>query len=99
MAYTKSVCVVTSLLHIHFMCNISYKKEKKEGDSLKRRKVKSIKQLGNTGTQLEKEVAAMEEAMKQHNIEENCQKLIDGLMPQIKDMERTLYGTYHRNII
>ena len=29
----------------------------------------------------------------------NCQKLIDGLMPQIKDMERTLYGTYHRNII
>ena len=59
------------------MCNISYIKEKKEGDSLKRRKVKSIKQLGNTGTQLEKEVAAMEEAMKQHNIEENCQKLID----------------------
>ena len=99
MAYTKSVCVVTSLLRIHFMCNISYIKEKKEGDSLKRRKVKSIKQLGNTGTQLEKEVAAMEEAMKQHNIEENCQKLIDGLMPQIKDMERTLYGTYHRNII
>ena len=66
---------------------------------MKRKKVKSIKQLGNTGTQLEKEVAAMEEAMKQHNIEENCQKLIDGLMPQIKDMERTLYGTYHRNII
>ena len=57
---------------------------------MKRKKVKSIKQLGNTGTQLEKEVAAMEEAMKQHNIEENCQKLIDGLMPQIKDMERTL---------
>ena len=28
----------------------------------------------------------------------NCQKLIDGLMPQIKDMERTLYGTYHRKI-
>ena len=51
---------------------------------MKRKKVKSIKQLGNTGTQLEKEVAAMEEAMKQHNIEENCQKLIDGLMPQIK---------------
>ena len=66
---------------------------------MKRKKVKFIKQLGNTGTQLEKEVAAMEEAMKQHNIEENCQKLIDGLMPQIKDMERTLYGTYHRNII
>ena len=44
---------------------------------MKRKKVKSIKQLGNTGTQLEKEVAAMEEAMKQHNIEENCQKLID----------------------
>ena len=99
MAYTKSVCVVTSLLHIHFMCNISYIKEKKEGDSLKRRKVKSIKQLGNTGTQLEKEVAAMEESMKQHNIEENCQKLIDGLMPQIKDMERTLYGTYHRILL
>ena len=99
MAYTKSVCVVTSLLHIHFMYNISYIKEKKEGDSLKRRKVKSIKQLGNTGTQLEKEVAAMEESMKQHNIDENCQKLIDGLMPQIKDMEQTLYGTYHRNII
>ena len=58
---------------------------------MKRKKVKFIKQLGNTGTQLEKEVAAMEEAMKQHNIEENCQKLIDGLMPQIKDMERTLY--------
>ena len=69
-----------------------------KNDLSKRKKVKSIKQLGNTGTQLEKEVAAMEEAMKQHNIEENCQKLIDGLMPQIKDMERTLYGTYHRNI-
>ena len=66
---------------------------------MKRKKVKFIKQLGNTGTQLEKEVAAMEEAMKQHNIEENGEKLIDGLMPQIKDMERTLYGTYHRNII
>ena len=57
---------------------------------MKRKKVKSVKQLGNTGTKLEKEVAAMEEAMRQHNIEENCKQLIDELMPQIKTMEQTL---------
>lgn len=32
----------------------------------------------------------MEEAMRQHNIEENCKQLIDELMPQIKTMEQTL---------
>lgn len=74
-------------------------KERGETIPLKRKKVKSVKQLGNTGTKLEKEVAAMEEAMKQHDIERNCKQLIDELMPQIKTMEQTLFGTYHRNII
>ena len=53
----------------------------------------------STGTKLQKEVAAMEEAMKQHHIEEQCQLLIDEMMPQIKRLERSLSGTYHRNII
>ena len=55
--------------------------------------------MGSTGTKLQKEVAAMEEAMKQHHIEEQCQLLIDEMMPQIKRLGRSLSGTYHRNII
>ena len=44
---------------------------------MKKKKVKPLKQMGTTGTKLQKEVAAMEEAMKQHHIEEQCQLLID----------------------
>ena len=44
---------------------------------MKKKKVKPVKQMGSTGTKLQKEVAAMEEAMKQHHIEEQCQLLID----------------------
>ena len=66
---------------------------------MKKKKVKPVKQMGSTGTKLQKEVAAMEEAMKQHHIEEQCQLLIDEMMPQIKRLERSLSGTYHRNII
>ena len=51
---------------------------------MKKKKVKPVKQMGSTGTKLQKEVAAMEEAMKQHHIEEQCQLLIDEMMPQIK---------------
>ena len=65
---------------------------------MKKKKVKPVKQMGTTGTKLQKEVAAMEEAMKQHHIEEQCQLLIDEMMPQIKRLERSLSGTYHRNI-
>ena len=66
---------------------------------MKKKKVKPVKQMGSTGTKLQKEVAAMEEAMKQHHIEEQCQLLIDEMMPQIKRLGRSLSGTYHRNII
>ena len=66
---------------------------------MKKKKVKPVKQMGSTGTKFQKEVAAMEEAMKQHHIEEQCQLLIDEMMPQIKRLERSLSGTYHRNII
>lgn len=55
-----------------------------------KKKVKPVKQMGTTGTKLQKEVAAMEEAMKQHHIEEQCQLLIDEMMPQIKRFERSL---------
>ena len=65
---------------------------------MKKKKVKPVKQMGNTGTKLQKEVAAMERNMKQHHIEEQCQLLIDEMMPKIKRLERTLYGTYHRKI-
>ena len=54
---------------------------------MKKKKVKPVKQMGSTGTKLQKEVAAMEEAMKQHHIEEQCQLLIDEMMPQIKRLE------------
>ena len=47
---------------------------------MKKKKVKPVKQMGSTGTKLQKEVAAMEEAMKQHHIEEQCQLLIDEMM-------------------
>ena len=55
--------------------------------------------MGTTGTKFQKEVAVMENDMKQHHIEEQCQLLIDEMMPHIKRLERTLSGTYHRNII
>ena len=43
---------------------------------MKKKKVKPVKQMGSTGTKLQKEVAAMEEAMKQHHIEEQCPESI-----------------------
>ena len=66
---------------------------------MKKKKVKPVKQMGSTGTKLQKEVAAMEEAMKQHHIEEQCQLLIDEMMPQIKRLGRSLSGTYHQSIV
>ena len=43
---------------------------------MKKKKVKPVKQMGSTGTKLQKEVAAMEEAMKQHHIENNANCLL-----------------------
>ena len=66
---------------------------------MKKKKVKPVKQMGTTGTKFQKEVAAMKKNMQTYHIEEKCQKLIDELMLEIHTLERTLYGTYHRNII
>lgn len=64
---------------------------------MKKKKVKPVKQMGSTGTKLQKEVAAMEEAMKQHHIEEQCQLLIDEMMPQIKSPESIVEKLHRKN--
>lgn len=66
---------------------------------MKKKKVKPVKQMGNAGEQLQKEIAVMKQDMAQHHIDEKCQHLIDAMMPEIKKLEKTLSGTYHRNII